>query len=197
MGSVIHHDNRLSTAFNNTINAGGHVLVNVQQVYINEEGQLSLDNNHLTLSHLDRLSLINNKQKARAENVIRARLVDREKFHPKNNKIKLKHWSWTDGTYVAVDNRGLLHIKSSVSGLPEVTLVLTLAKAVACWASDGTVAGASYFTGLPEKPDHHPVSSNTRILQSEDRQAHISIKQFYAKYIHPILEKIKEDGVTV
>lgn len=53
---------------------------------------------------------------------------------------------WKDGSRAFLDSRGLLHLKSSVPSIPELTLVL-FEKYVPGWCSDGRVWGTEYFTG--------------------------------------------------
>jgi hypothetical protein len=52
--------------------------------------------------------------------------------------------AWPSGTRAFLDSRGLLHLKSHDSGLPEVSLVLSEGE-VAGWTSDGHVCGPPFF----------------------------------------------------
>lgn len=53
---------------------------------------------------------------------------------------------WADGSRAVLDSRGLLHLKSSESAIPEATLVL-YDDDVAGWCSTGQTWGATYFLG--------------------------------------------------
>ncbi len=54
-------------------------------------------------------------------------------------------WVWDDGSEAIIDPRGLLHLKSSDTALPEITIVLVLDRHMACWASDNSACGHIYY----------------------------------------------------
>jgi len=56
---------------------------------------------------------------------------------------------WADGSVAFLDGRGLLHLKSSDSSVPQVTLVLMKGRPLAGWSSDGKTFGSDYFHGQP------------------------------------------------
>ena len=56
--------------------------------------------------------------------------------------------TWPDGRKAYMDNRGLLHLRPSAAGAPELTLVLSQGE-VAGWTSDGMYCGPSFFFGGP------------------------------------------------
>ncbi len=60
--------------------------------------------------------------------------------------FRLRTARWDDGSRAWIDSRGLLHLRSSDAGIPEVTLVLYHSR-VAGWCSDGRVFGQRYFIG--------------------------------------------------
>ncbi len=53
---------------------------------------------------------------------------------------------WPDGSRVYLDSRGLLHLRSSDSTIPEATLVLVEGE-IAGWSADGRVWGNTYYVG--------------------------------------------------
>ncbi len=59
---------------------------------------------------------------------------------------KLSVAKWSDGSQAFLDSRGLLHLKSADTSVPEVTLVLTNGD-LSGWCSDGRLWGAAYFIG--------------------------------------------------
>jgi hypothetical protein len=61
-----------------------------------------------------------------------------------------------DGSRAVLDGRGLLHLKSSNTSLPELTIVIAEG-ATSGWRSDGTWWGNRYFIdqSLPRTPVHH------------------------------------------
>lgn len=57
---------------------------------------------------------------------------------------RLTRAAWADGSVAWLDNRGLLHLRSSDSLLPEISIVLC-PESTAGWRSDGEVWGSAYF----------------------------------------------------
>jgi hypothetical protein len=53
---------------------------------------------------------------------------------------------WVAGSRAYLDSRGLLHLKSSHAGIPELTLVLSDG-VLGGWCANGGVFGPAYFTG--------------------------------------------------
>lgn len=64
-----------------------------------------------------------------------------------NEQLLFRRFAWPDGSSGLLDPRGLLHLRSADTTVPEITLVLVLGQATAAWAADGTVCGSPYFTG--------------------------------------------------
>lgn len=60
--------------------------------------------------------------------------------------FRLYRAQWNDGSEAFLDSRGLLHLKSADYAVPEISIALT-GSALACWCSDGRLAGEPYFTG--------------------------------------------------
>ncbi|MBI3863396.1 MAG: hypothetical protein HY290_16015 [Planctomycetia bacterium] len=65
---------------------------------------------------------------------------------------RLSKAEWNEGSAAWLDSRGLLHLKSGDSSIPEVTLVLG-DNAISGWCSDGRVWGPEYFTGDVPRTD--------------------------------------------
>lgn len=59
---------------------------------------------------------------------------------------RLVYAEWADGSRAYMDYRGLLHLRSADSSLPEVSLVLD-ASGISGWCSDGRIWGDEYFIG--------------------------------------------------
>jgi hypothetical protein len=55
---------------------------------------------------------------------------------------------WPKGNRAFLDSRGLLHLKSHDSSIPEVSLVLREGEATG-WASDGLMCGPRFFLSQP------------------------------------------------
>lgn len=64
----------------------------------------------------------------------------------------LQRATWEDGSEAWLDSRGLLHLRSSNSSVPELTLVLQEGE-IAGWSARDGVFGNTYFTAGPESPE--------------------------------------------
>jgi hypothetical protein len=73
-----------------------------------------------------------------------------EPYRLPDSRITLRCARWQDGSQAILDSRGLLHLQSRNSMLPELTLVLSQ-HLVGGWSSDGRYFGGSYF--WTEKPE--------------------------------------------
>jgi hypothetical protein len=58
----------------------------------------------------------------------------------------LRAATWKDGSRAVLDSRGMLHLRSSETAIPELTLVLATG-ALAGWCADGRWFGSPYFIG--------------------------------------------------
>jgi hypothetical protein len=65
---------------------------------------------------------------------------------PQGCGYSLQVAKWQDGSLAWLDSRGMLHLKSSDTSLPEMTLVLRDG-ALAGWTSEGRTFGMAYFAG--------------------------------------------------
>ncbi len=70
--------------------------------------------------------------------------------------------AWDDGSRAWIDSRGLLHLRSSDVGIPDVTLVLNHSH-LAGWCSDGRLFGQRYFIG--DAPPASAASVFQEVLQ--------------------------------
>jgi hypothetical protein len=60
---------------------------------------------------------------------------------------QMRSAAWPDGSKVFLDMRGLLHLQSADTSIPEVSIVLKDGP-LAGWCADGTLWGPMYFTGV-------------------------------------------------
>lgn len=65
-------------------------------------------------------------------------------FGKSNPATLLRIARWVDGSIAWLDIRGILHLQSSNTSIPEISLVLT-PSGVAIWTSDGRMNGTNYF----------------------------------------------------
>lgn len=64
---------------------------------------------------------------------------------PAGVRWKLRVATSADGSRIFADSRGLIHLQSSDSELPEISLAINAEGSVAAWASDGLLAGVPGF----------------------------------------------------
>lgn len=154
---------------------GYSVLQNVKKIHVNQYGVLCVDDHEImNLGNVIKLS----KEKVN-KGVLNGKLENPTvEYLLENPFIKFRRFIWKDGSEAVVDSRGLLHLKSSDTSLPEITIILSIGKSTACWASDGAITGSYYFTSLPP----------SSLIPSDN---------FYRNYIKPFTEVISgklEDG---
>ncbi len=155
------------------INNGYTVLQRVQHLYLSRAGELILDHHCISLVNNAVLKLVSGRET----------LCEKTPEEPApftllpNKGVKFRKTAWADGSEAIVDSRGLLHLRSADAALPEVTLVLVIGKAMAGWASDGTVFGSYYFTG--EEPGDS-----------------LSAPDFYSTYIQPFIDRLPSHATT-
>lgn len=152
------------------IHYGYNVLKKARNVFINEEGHISLDNYSLVLKN-QVITLVKTPDNEKMYLEDQAQLINLSS----NPKIKFYNTVWEDGSQAIIDSRSLLHLKSSDNILPEVTILLNVANGskdvIACWASNGVVCGNQYFY-----PD-----DEYRIIPEID---------FYNLYIQSFIDKL-------
>jgi hypothetical protein len=129
------------------INNGYSVLQRVQTISLNHENQLCLDEYVVKLLDDDIIKLVDTRKITGGDKPVQQELQPEETITVPNAAIKFSRTVWKDGSEAVVDSRGMLYLRSSDSSIPEITLVLVLGKASACWAADGKVCGSFYFTG--------------------------------------------------
>ncbi len=77
--------------------------------------------------------------------------------------VALSVVTWGDGSRIFLDSRGMLHLKSSDTAIPEMTLLLNNGD-LAGWCADGRVWGPSCFTGTANSAD--PEAIYTGVFRS-------------------------------
>ncbi|OQP65948.1 hypothetical protein A3860_15270 [Niastella vici] len=159
------------------INDGYTTLNSVKQVYINGDGELGFDDRHLGLNSNNGCIVIsidhNREMKTKNERILRANDMEVPYMGLANTTLKFSKFVWNDGSEVLADSRGLLHLRSADKTIPEITIVMVMGKPAACWAADGRVCGAIYFTGVDT-------------AESGD------ITGFYYNYIQRFIDRIKK-----
>ncbi len=72
---------------------------------------------------------------------------------PRGARYGLRLAAWKNGSCAWTDTRGMLHLRSGDSRLPEISIVLTDDGPLAAWTSDGRLCGPRYFVGEREVDD--------------------------------------------
>lgn len=142
------------------INPGYTCIKKAKSVAVNNSGDLIINGYVLTVGK-------NCFKFSPNKNTIRAGSVSR---FSKNEDLNYHQSSWTDGSRVILDSRGMLHLKSSDSAIPEITIPFVTDYPTAAWASDGNIAGNIYF------------------LKNSNRKITVSV--FYDKYIQRFIDTI-------
>jgi len=154
------------------VNNGYNVLQRISRVGVNALGELTVGNHSLIKTLPNVLKLQANK--ATSPSVRTAYFAEDIYALLPNQLIRFQYAAWPDGSEAITDSRGLLHLRSADTRLPEITLVLVLGKSIAAWAdvgTDGTVCGSPYFT-------------------QGSLARNIAVAEFYQLYIQPFIDHI-------
>ena len=155
------------------VNNGYNVLQRISRVGVNALGNLTIGNHALVKTLPNVLQLQANKLAASSSAHTAYFAEDIYALLP-NPLIRFQYAAWPDGSEAITDSRGLLHLRSADTSLPEITLVLVLGKSIAAWAPaglDGAVCGSPYFIQ----------GSLARL---------VSVAEFYQLYIQPFIDHI-------
>ncbi|NRB47843.1 MAG: hypothetical protein HRU41_09245 [Saprospiraceae bacterium] len=151
-------------------NSGYSILTRVKRIYINEHGNLCLNNWQITLVQQ---TLRLEKVEPRLAGFQAPRISQGKRLVQENPNILFGVKEWQDGSKAFVDSRGLLHLKSSDPKIPEICLVVAINIPLPCWASNGTYTGSRAF--IPKQEQHSIVPA----------------KQFYQETLKKFIEKLK------
>jgi MoxR-vWA-beta-propeller ternary system protein len=151
---------------------GYGIMFRFKEVSVNSKQELVLG--HYTLSMIIRNGEPQSHFLHDAENQLPVRKAKekgmQQTWFP-GKGIHFSKWVWDDGSFIVTDSRGLLHLKSADTRLPEVTIVSVNGVGTACWASDGAVSGNTSFIE----------TAITNLLKPE---------QFYKIYIEPFIDSV-------
>lgn len=149
-----------------------NVMFKVKDVYVNKDGKLALGNYALIQrgwgAHKE-IRVIENVYKT--EGTCYAKDMGMHRLYLSNRKIKFSVRRWPDGSEAVIDSRGLVHLRSADSTIPEITFVIITGGASACWASDGAITGNDYFL-------------------RDYRSGFITEDVFYERYIQRFIDKL-------
>jgi hypothetical protein len=129
------------------INNGYSVLQRVHTISLTPDKKLCLDDYMIRLIDNEWIKLVDTRKVTGIQKPLKQELHPEDTITLPNPAIKFSRTVWKDGSEAVVDSRGMIYLRSSDPSIPEIAIVLVLGKASACWASDGKVCGAFYFTG--------------------------------------------------
>lgn len=147
------------------------IFYRVKEMHINSKRQLVVGK-HVLYAQKMHISFVDHPPTSHNEK--KAKRLGESLNLVQNKNVGFNVWVWEDGSEAIVDSRGLLHLKSANTAIPEITIVMVLSRTSACWASDGTAAGSTYF--INEKI--------TRIISADDFH-----NLYIQKYIDHIISK--------
>jgi MoxR-vWA-beta-propeller ternary system domain bpX0/MoxR-vWA-beta-propeller ternary system domain bpX1 len=160
------------------VNRGYSILQRLKHIYINRKGCISFENFYIDLNERGETALMDNSTlpTIMKDNYQEKQLLKEDfevKALPSNQQIKFYKVEWADGSVAMLDSRGFLHLKSSDTNIPEMTIVLVAGKLCTCWSADGFYTGNPYFM-----PDTDKIISG-RIFYKHYIQAFISELEHY------------------
>jgi hypothetical protein len=160
------------------VNRGYSILQRLKHIYINRKGCISFENFYIDLNERGETALMDNSTlpTIMKDNYQEKQLLKDDfevKALPSNQQIKFYKVEWADGSVAMLDSRGFLHLKSSDTSIPEMTIVLVAGKLCTCWSADGFYTGNPYFM-----PDTDRIISG-RVFYKNYIQAFISELEHY------------------
>ena len=153
------------------INNGYSVIQRVSRVFINVNGQLCISNRVLIPS---KKQLILKKIRTTSEHPTGYQTV---KDFVENDRVEFRKFTWWEGSSAIVDGRGMIHLKSADTNIPELTILLIIGREVAGWSAADKVTGIPYFIGTV---------TDGKLMNGLD---------FYKTYLRPFIAKIQKNAV--
>lgn len=157
------------------LNLGPGLLHRMTSIFVGGDGSLTLvskkskmcrslaiHNGHLALRPVD-------------GNGLRSHSIDFQQARHPNPGCEMHVAEWKDGSRALIDSRGLLHLQSSDSLVPEASLVLTDHE-VAAWTNDGRVLGSQYYLSSTAVP--------------------WTVTEFFKQVLNPFVERLQSHGDT-
>jgi hypothetical protein len=120
-----------------------NVFYRVKSMHINKAGRLILGKHELFVR--DKLHISFKENESDLSEIKKAKLTEESLDLVQNKSLSFSAWVWDDGSEAVVDPRGFLHLKSSDENLSEITIIMVLGRVTACWASDNSICGSSYY----------------------------------------------------
>jgi hypothetical protein len=153
-----------------TINNGYSTINSARMVYVHTAGRLFIDQRELRPDPKGKELWLKDRKLAAVEWITPTKTENMAVDYLPN--INFTKFIWKDGSEAVLDSRGLLHLKSADSSIPEISIVLVIEKSIAAWSADGKVCGAAYFTG-------------------DDPTNAMLVADFYDNYIQRFIDALK------
>jgi hypothetical protein len=134
------------------INTGFSVVNSAKSVYVHTAGKLFMDKRFLSVQGNNFYWKENALAAVEWVKPVKEEQINID-FLP---NVRFTRYTWQNGSEALLDSRGLLHLKSINADVPEISILLVVDQATACWCADGVVSGPAYFTGRTTAPQVEP-----------------------------------------
>lgn len=124
------------------VNPGYNTFKRIEEVFINADGLLNIGNKTLFFGRTIFFKTTWGTVRTIMTNKGWEEIVSVDV----NPYVKLRKFTFSEGSEVYVDVRGLVHLVSANEKIAEVTLTFIENKPVGAWASDGMLCGSEYFS---------------------------------------------------
>jgi MoxR-vWA-beta-propeller ternary system domain bpX1 len=175
LDNIFNEPGLIGMEFQKLIAAGKYPVYNesifyhIKNIHVNDSGQLIIGKRVLSLQNKIYINLKENYGDKSRNKVAKQATDDLNLLQ--NKKLKFTAWAWDDGSIAVADPRGFLHLKSSDTSIPEITIVMVLDRVTACWASDQTACGLSFYI-------------NEKMVTTE------TAEEFYDHYIQKFINRL-------
>lgn len=143
------------------INSGFSVINSAKSVYVHTAGKLFMDKRFFSVQGNNFYWKENALAAVEWVKPVKEEQINID-FLP---NIKFTKYTWNNRSEALLDSRGLLHLKSINADIPEVSILLVVDHATACWAADGVTSGPAYFTGRTGAAQMEPSVFYTYYIQ--------------------------------
>jgi hypothetical protein len=179
MRASLPDSNSKRTKLKQWIKQTGSMFSNHNSVGITSEGRLKVANKVLEILPGPSQNSLHWRQNEHPNDDMTTMQLSFQAFDEEGREGDLRYLrpaKTQNGAFVFADRRGFIHLKSSRSELPEVSIITLVGAATTAWASDGRVTGNSYF-----------LHGN----QFERGRRYLAPADFYEIYIKPILAEMR------
>lgn len=123
-----------------TVNPGYSIFKNSRTIGFTPAGELVIEERRLCANGVNLEFDYSNKT---TEQALAAESVGIS--WERGGNARMRRITWQDGTMAFIDDRGFIHLRSSDTALPEVSIVTLIGGMTSAWTSDGKWFGNPYF----------------------------------------------------